>query len=51
MQAQRVDFIAVPTTDRERAADFYEHTLGLTRDGNGLPLHHRYAPYRDGTTP
>jgi catechol 2,3-dioxygenase-like lactoylglutathione lyase family enzyme len=128
MQAQRVDFIAVPTTDRERAAAFYGQTLGLRRnpnstdtwiefeldnvtlalvkpeeagvefaplpfgsiairvpdvqaakaeleaagvefrgeiwdsgvcngavfhdpDGNGLLLHHRYAPYRDGTTP
>lgn len=128
MEAQRVDFIAVPTTDRERAAAFYGETLGLRRnpnstdtwiefeldnvtlalvkpeeagvefaplpfgsiairvpdveaakaeleaagvefrgeiwdsgvcngavfhdpDGNGLLLHHRYAPYRDGTTP
>ncbi len=128
MEAQRVDFIAVPTTDRERAAWFYEETLGLPRnpnstdtwiefetgnvalaivvpeeagvefaplpfgsiairvtdvdaakaelqekgvefsgetwdsgvcngavfkdpDGNGLLLHHRYAPYRDGSTP
>jgi catechol 2,3-dioxygenase-like lactoylglutathione lyase family enzyme len=128
MQAQRVDFIAVPTTDRERAAKFYEETLGLERnpnstdtwiefetgnvtlalvtpteiglefnplpfgsiairvpdleaakaelqekgvefsgetwdsgvcngavfkdpDGNGLLLHRRYAPYRDGTQP
>jgi len=128
MEAQRVDFIAVPTTDRERAARFYEETLGLPRnpnstdtwiefetgnvtlaivvpeqagvefaplpfgsiairvpdveaakaelqekgvefrgetwdsgvcngavfndpDGNGLLLHRRYAPYRDGSTP
>jgi catechol 2,3-dioxygenase-like lactoylglutathione lyase family enzyme len=128
MEAQRVDFIAVPTTDRDRAAAFYGETLGLRRnpnstetwiefeldnvtlalvkpeeagvefaplpfgsiairvpdveaakaelqqkgvefrgeiwdsgvcngavfhdpDGNGLLLHHRYAPYRDGTTP
>jgi catechol 2,3-dioxygenase-like lactoylglutathione lyase family enzyme len=128
MEAQRVDFIAVPTTDRDRAAAFYSETLGLRRnpnstetwiefeldnvtlalvkpeeagvefaplpfgsiairvpdveaakaelqkngvefrgeiwdsgvcngavfhdpDGNGLLLHHRYAPYRDGTTP
>jgi catechol 2,3-dioxygenase-like lactoylglutathione lyase family enzyme len=127
MEAQRVDFIAVPTTDRERAAAFYGETLGLRRnpnstdtwiefeldnvtlalvkpeeagvqfaplpfgsiairvpdveaakaeletagvefrgeiwdsgvcngavfhdpDGNGLLLHRRYAPYRDGTT-
>jgi len=128
MNAERVDFIAVPTTDRERAVRFYEETLGLERnpnstdtwiefeagnvtlalvipeeagvefaplpfgsiairvpdvegakaelqakgvefrgetwdsgvcngavfkdpDGNGLLLHHRYAPYRDGSTP
>jgi predicted enzyme related to lactoylglutathione lyase len=128
MQAERVDFIAVPTKDRGRAVTFYEQTLGLARnpnstdtwvefelgnvtlaivtpeeigiefaplpfgtiairvpdveaakadlsaagvelvgetwdsgvcngavfkdpDGNGLLLHHRYAPYRDGTTP
>jgi catechol 2,3-dioxygenase-like lactoylglutathione lyase family enzyme len=34
VQAQRVDFIAVPTTDRERAAAFYGETLGLTRNPN-----------------
>jgi catechol 2,3-dioxygenase-like lactoylglutathione lyase family enzyme len=126
--AQRVDFIAIPTRDRERAARFYGETLGLERnpdstdswvefetgnvtlalvmpeeiglefdplpfgafalrvpdiaeararleeagvefrgdtwdsgvchgaaftdpDGNGLLIHHRYAPYRDGTMP
>jgi predicted enzyme related to lactoylglutathione lyase len=124
----RVDFIAVPTQDRERAEKFYEETLGLPRnpnstdtwvefetenvtlalvnpeqagqpfvplpfasivlrvpdvgeerkrlseagieffgetfdsgvcngaafkdpDGNGLMIHHRYAPYPDGSTP
>jgi predicted enzyme related to lactoylglutathione lyase len=128
IDAQRVDFIAVPTQDRERAARFYEETLGLRKnpnstdtwiefetgnvtlalvapteigipfeplpiativirvpdvddarkrledagvtferatfdsgvcngaifrdpDGNGLMIHHRYAPYRDGTEP
>lgn len=128
IDAQRVDFIAVPTQDRERAVKFYEETLGLRKnpnstdtwvefetgnvtlaivtpeqagvefaplpfgtiairvpdvetakaalqekgvefrgeiwdsgvcngaiftdpDGNGLLLHHRYAPYRDGTQP
>jgi catechol 2,3-dioxygenase-like lactoylglutathione lyase family enzyme len=128
IEPQRVDFIAVPTRDRERAAKFYEQTLGLERnpnstdrwiefetgnvtlalvtpeeiglefsplpfgtiairvpdveeakaklqeagiefrgetwdsgvchgavffdpDGNGLLIHHRYAPYRDGTQP
>jgi catechol 2,3-dioxygenase-like lactoylglutathione lyase family enzyme len=128
IDAQRIDFIAVPTRDRERAVRFYGETLGLERnpnstdrwvefetgnvtlaivvpeeigeefkplpfgalairvpdvgvarkrleeagvefggeifdsgvcngavftdpDGNGLLLHHRYAPYADGTTP
>ena len=128
IDAQRVDFIAVPTKDPERAARFYGETLGLPKnpnstdkwvefetgnvtlalvgpeqiglefaplpfgtivirvpdveaakaepqergvefvretwdsgvckgaafkdpDGNGLALHHRYAPYRDGTQP
>jgi catechol 2,3-dioxygenase-like lactoylglutathione lyase family enzyme len=32
--AQRVDFIAVPTRDRERAAQFYGETLGLERNPN-----------------
>ena len=126
--AQRVDFVAIPVTDKERAMRFYGETLGLERDpkshsdwpeywlgnvavslvfperigrpmentpfgalairvadvagartkleeagvefegdtfdtgvchmaffrdpdGNGLMLHHRYAPYSDGTTP
>jgi catechol 2,3-dioxygenase-like lactoylglutathione lyase family enzyme len=30
----RVDFIAVPTQDRERAEKFYEETLGLPRNPN-----------------
>ena len=128
IDAQRVDFIAVPVRDRERAARFYGETLGLTQnpnstetwvefetgnvtlalvdppsagqpfvplpfgsivirvpdvevarvnlqdagvefvgetwdsgvcngavfkdsEGNGLAVHHRYAPYADGTTP
>jgi predicted enzyme related to lactoylglutathione lyase len=128
IQAQRVDFIAVPTRDQRRALKFYGETLGLEKnplstetwhefetgnvtlalvspedaglefaplpfgsiairvpdvteaqakleeagvefvgeqwdsgvchgvgfkdpDGNGLLLHHRYAPYRDGTKP
>jgi predicted enzyme related to lactoylglutathione lyase len=127
-EVQRVDFIAVPTQDQERAVRFYEETLGLERnpnssdrwvefetgnltiailpneykgrseftpssapialrvsdvaearsrleaagvqfpvetidsgvchiapftdpDGNSLMLHHRYAPYADGSTP
>ena len=128
IDVQRTDFVAVPTRDRERAAAFYESTLGLRKnpnsgdswiefetgnttlalvspeslgapftplpigsvvfrvpdvaeakakleaagvefvgepwdsgvchgavfqdpDGNGLALHHRYAPYPDGTMP
>jgi predicted enzyme related to lactoylglutathione lyase len=128
IDAQRVDFVAVPTRERDRAEKFYGETLGLEKnplstdtwiefetgnltlalvepeklgipfaplpvgtialrvpdvaetrrklekagiefvggtfdsgvcngaafkdpDGNGLMLHHRYAPYRDGTTP
>jgi len=34
IEAQRVDFIAVPVRDRERAARFYEDTLGLHRNPN-----------------
>jgi predicted enzyme related to lactoylglutathione lyase len=128
IEVQRTDFVAVPTQDRDRAAQFYGETLGLTKnpnstdswiefetgnttlalvspehldapftplpigsvvfrvpdvaeakakleaagvefageswdsgvchgaafndpDGNGLALHHRYAPYPDGSTP
>jgi catechol 2,3-dioxygenase-like lactoylglutathione lyase family enzyme len=32
--AQRVDFIAIPTRDKERAVAFYEQTLGLERNPN-----------------
>lgn len=126
--AQRVDFVSIPVTDKDRAMQFYGETLGLERDskahadwpeytlgnvtiaivvpaaigwpmvntppgaiairvpdvadarakleeagveftgdtfdsgvchmaffkdpdGNGLMLHHRYAPFSDGTTP
>ena len=31
---ERTDFIAVPVQDRERAAQFYGETLGLTRNPN-----------------
>jgi predicted enzyme related to lactoylglutathione lyase len=34
IDAQRVDFIAVPVRDRERAERFYEETLGLPRNPN-----------------
>ena len=126
--AQRVDFVSIPVRDKERAAKFYEETLGLQlnpltggnwpefetgnvtlavvvpealglefqplpfgsvairvpdvgearakleaagieferdnfdsgvchmaffrdSEGNGLMIHHRYAPYSDGSTP
>ena len=32
--AQRVDFIAIPTRDRERAERFYAETLGLEKNPN-----------------
>jgi predicted enzyme related to lactoylglutathione lyase len=31
IDVQRIDFVAVPTRDRERAAAFYGETLGLPR--------------------
>ena len=34
IDAERVDFIAVPVQDRERAARFYGETLGLRRNPN-----------------
>jgi len=34
MTVQRVDFIAVPTRDRERAAEFYRDVLELDRNPN-----------------
>jgi predicted enzyme related to lactoylglutathione lyase len=34
IDAERVDFIAVPTRDQERAVRFYEETLGLARNPN-----------------
>ncbi len=32
MQAQKVDFVSIPTRDLDRAAMFYGETLGLGRD-------------------
>ena len=34
IDAQRVDFIAVPVRDRERAVQFYGETLGLKKNPN-----------------
>ncbi|HUQ23226.1 MAG TPA: VOC family protein [Gaiellaceae bacterium] len=36
--AERVDFVAVPTRDRERAAKFYGETLGLRRNPNSSEM-------------
>jgi predicted enzyme related to lactoylglutathione lyase len=32
IQAQRVDFVSIPVTDKARAMEFYGQTLGLERD-------------------
>ncbi len=32
IDAQRVDFISIPVTDKDRAMQFYGETLGLPRD-------------------
>lgn len=32
--AQRVDFVAIPTRDRQRAEEFYAETLGLAKNPN-----------------
>jgi predicted enzyme related to lactoylglutathione lyase len=34
IEAQRIDFIAIPTQDRARAEAFYGETLGLERNSN-----------------
>ncbi len=36
INAQRVDFIAVPTQDVERAAEFYGNVLGLPKNPSSL---------------
>jgi len=36
--AQRVDFIAIPTRDRERAERFYVETLGLEKNPNSTDI-------------
>jgi catechol 2,3-dioxygenase-like lactoylglutathione lyase family enzyme len=36
IEAQRIDFVAVPTNDVERAARFYTEVLGLERNPNSL---------------
>ena len=38
IDAQRVDFVAVPTRDKERAAKFYGETLGLERNPNSSEM-------------
>jgi len=36
IDAQRVDFIVVPTRDHEKAAEFYGQVLGLRKNPNSL---------------
>jgi catechol 2,3-dioxygenase-like lactoylglutathione lyase family enzyme len=36
IDAQRVDFVAVPTNDVEKAAEFYGQVLGLRKNPNSL---------------
>jgi predicted enzyme related to lactoylglutathione lyase len=38
IDAQRIDFIAIPTQDRERAEAFYADTLGLTKNPNSTDM-------------
>jgi predicted enzyme related to lactoylglutathione lyase len=38
IDAERVDFIAVPTRDPQRAAKFYGETLGLERNPNSSDM-------------
>jgi predicted enzyme related to lactoylglutathione lyase len=40
--AQRVDFIAVPTRDKERALKFYGETLGLTKNPLSTDTWHEF---------
>jgi hypothetical protein len=50
IELERVDFIRVPVKDIEKAGRC--NGAGV-RDpsGNSILLHHRYAPYPDGTKP
>ena len=50
MAVELVDFVVVPTRERERAAKFYGASF-FDPDGNGLAIHRRYAPYLDGSEP
>jgi len=66
VEITRVDYIRVPVDDIEKAkleeagVEFVGEPWdsGVCHgaafkdpDGNGLALHHRYAPYQDGRTP
>ena len=44
MQAERVDFVAVPSRDAKRAAAFYKDVLGLRQD------EHRWLEFWAGDT-
>jgi len=58
---ERTDFVGVPVTDRKRSVKFlFEETYdsGVCHmaffkdpDGNSLILHHRHAPYSNGSLP
>ena len=42
IDAQRVDFIAVPTRDKERAVNFYGETLGLEKNPLSTDTWHEF---------
>ena len=42
IDAQRVDFVAVPVRDKERAVRFYGETLGLTKNPNTPETWHEF---------
>ncbi len=42
IDAQRVDFVAVPVRDKERAIRFYGETLGLTKNRNTPETWHEF---------
>jgi hypothetical protein len=52
IDGQRVDFVAIPARDKDRAAKFYGETLGSQL--NPLPSDawpEFETPYSDGSTP
>jgi hypothetical protein len=61
IEVERTDFIGIPVTDRAQGVEFlfpdaYDSGvchMAFFKDpfGNSLILHHRHAPYRDGSLP